>query len=206
MKLILRDIRKEYNGACILHGLSYTFESGKVYGISGGSGSGKTTLLRCIAREYDYTGTDTVIEAGKSFFNTDVFEYALLDKEIVMPRMITPRQYIKQCIKEHKGSIFGCSLEEYAELFGLPADKLDVVMKRFTGEELQIIQMIAVSIIKPAVVLMDEIIGYFVIPQLFFEALNESIVIIAEDDAEKMETYCDEILYLENGSFSSGVK
>ena len=66
--------------------------------------------------------------------------------------------------------------------------------------------MIAVSIIKPAVVLMDEIIGYFVIPQLFFEALSESIVIIAEDDAEKMETYCDEILYLENGSFSSGVK
>ena len=144
LKLILRDIRKEYNGVCILNGISYSFETGKIYGVIGRPGSGKTTLLRCIAREYDFTGTDTLIDAGKRIFGTDSYDYMLLDKDIVMPKMLTGRQYIEQCLNIHEGRLLTETIDEYVEMFGFGAENLDMYMKEYTGEELQIIQLVAV--------------------------------------------------------------
>ena len=41
MRLIIRDIRKKYNDLDIIDDVSYTFEAGRVYGITGGEGAGK---------------------------------------------------------------------------------------------------------------------------------------------------------------------
>ena len=48
--LSLQNIGFSYNkGEPILHELSYTFEKGKVYAITGRSGAGKTTLLSLLS-------------------------------------------------------------------------------------------------------------------------------------------------------------
>ena len=49
MNLYLKSISKSIKGEKVLDDISYTFESGKIYGIYGKNGSGKTMLLRAIA-------------------------------------------------------------------------------------------------------------------------------------------------------------
>ena len=51
MLLKLDNIYYKYfkNAPYVLNGISYEFDSGKLYAIMGGSGSGKTTLISVIA-------------------------------------------------------------------------------------------------------------------------------------------------------------
>ena len=49
MNLYVKSISKSIKGEKVLDDISYTFESGKIYGIYGKNGSGKTMLLRAIA-------------------------------------------------------------------------------------------------------------------------------------------------------------
>ena len=45
----LKNISKKIGSKLVLDNVSYTFETGKIYGLSGINGSGKTMLLRAIA-------------------------------------------------------------------------------------------------------------------------------------------------------------
>ena len=47
-KLEIKNLKKSFGGAEILHAVSFTVESGQVAAVIGSSGSGKTTLLRCM--------------------------------------------------------------------------------------------------------------------------------------------------------------
>lgn len=49
MKLIVKDISKKIDGAVILEHISFTAESGKIYGVLGRNGSGKTMLFRLLS-------------------------------------------------------------------------------------------------------------------------------------------------------------
>ena len=48
MNLYVKSISKSIKGEKVLDDISYTFESGKIYGIYGKNGSGKTMLMKCI--------------------------------------------------------------------------------------------------------------------------------------------------------------
>ena len=48
MILSVNDVRKSFDGAQILRGISLSVNKGDVVAILGPSGSGKTTFLRCL--------------------------------------------------------------------------------------------------------------------------------------------------------------
>lgn len=56
--LVLQDVGFSYGGAPVLKNVTWTFEKGKKYLLTGGSGSGKSTLLGLLCRLYGgYTGS-----------------------------------------------------------------------------------------------------------------------------------------------------
>ncbi|MCR4682469.1 MAG: ATP-binding cassette domain-containing protein [Clostridiales bacterium] len=62
----IEGLTKSFGGKKIIDGLSYSFEDGRVYILSGASGSGKTTLLSILAGiDRDYEGS--VITGSTSF-------------------------------------------------------------------------------------------------------------------------------------------
>ena len=48
MKLVLNDIKKSFEKKEVLRGATFTFETGRIYGLLGRNGAGKTTLFNCI--------------------------------------------------------------------------------------------------------------------------------------------------------------
>ena len=48
MRVEVKDYVKTIGKATVLNHVSYTFESGKIYGLRGKNGSGKTMLMRAI--------------------------------------------------------------------------------------------------------------------------------------------------------------
>ena len=48
MKLEVKNLRKSFSGNEVLHGISFSVESGKALGLLGRNGAGKTTLIRLI--------------------------------------------------------------------------------------------------------------------------------------------------------------
>ena len=47
--MVLRNIRKSYNGRCVLELDELSLEKGKIYAVIGANGSGKSTLAKLAA-------------------------------------------------------------------------------------------------------------------------------------------------------------
>ena len=62
MKLILRNIKKEFNLIDVLKGCDFEFESGKIYGLLGRNGAGKTTLFNIIYSELEKDSGEILLE------------------------------------------------------------------------------------------------------------------------------------------------
>lgn len=56
MKLVLQEVKKSFNQKEVLRGASFTFETGKIYGLLGRNGAGKTTLFNCINEDIKTDG------------------------------------------------------------------------------------------------------------------------------------------------------
>lgn len=50
MKLVLKNVSKNFGDKAILNEVNYTFQKGRIYGLLGKNGAGKTTLFNCISQ------------------------------------------------------------------------------------------------------------------------------------------------------------
>ena len=66
MMLEIRDVRKQFGGLTVLHGIDLDVEKGDVTAILGPSGSGKTTFLRCL-NFLERADSGTLVFDGESF-------------------------------------------------------------------------------------------------------------------------------------------
>ena len=48
MKLIVKNVTKNFEKKEVLKGINFEFEKGKIYGLLGRNGAGKTTFFNCI--------------------------------------------------------------------------------------------------------------------------------------------------------------
>jgi ABC-2 type transport system ATP-binding protein len=90
----LQNINKLYKGVSVLNNLSYTFNKGKIYQITGSNGSGKSTLLKIILGLCD-------VNAGSIYINNKmirIFEDRpiaigfFLDSDQLI-EFLTPKEY-----------------------------------------------------------------------------------------------------------------
>ena len=56
MKLEVKDLRKSFGETEVLHGVSFSVESGRALGLLGRNGAGKTTLMKSILGFHPYQG------------------------------------------------------------------------------------------------------------------------------------------------------
>ena len=81
--IVLKNIEKSFSGVQILHGIDFTFETGKVNLIIGQSGSGKSVLTKCIVGLHK-PDTGQVLYDGRDFTAMRRNQKKLLRQEIGM--------------------------------------------------------------------------------------------------------------------------
>ena len=62
MKLEVKDLYKSFGGTEVLHGISFSVESGRALGLLGRNGAGKTTLLSIMSAQNPPSGGRVVLE------------------------------------------------------------------------------------------------------------------------------------------------
>lgn len=199
--LKFRNVSKSFGKKNVLHAINCSFEKGKTYGIVGANGAGKTTLFRCIAGMEVYEG---LIESEKISLKDSL---GFLQTNPLFISRITGWEYLKLlCVARNietedfeAHNFFDLPLNEYAENYSTGMKKKLALM----GILLQ----------QNEYFILDEpyngvdINSNFIITEIIqkLKAAGKTIL-IASHIFSTLESICDEIWVLQDGSFSKRVE
>ncbi len=190
----VRGLKKSYDSHMVLKGLDFQIEKGEIFALLGVNGAGKTTALECIEglRKYD-SGTITV--DGKTGIQL---------QSSSLPAHIKPMEAVRLFAKWNKTKI------DYAMLNGLGIKEIEKkqYVQLSTGQKRRLHLTLAL-IGNPDIIFLDEpTAGLDVEGRL---SLHEQIrklkssgktVVLASHDMAEVETLCDRIAILNNGSIA----
>ncbi len=87
MKIEVKNVSKEFKKVFVLEKLNMTFESGKIYGLTGRNGSGKSVLLKLLCAFYEPTEGEILFD-GENIIKQKKFPpntRALIEKPSFLP-------------------------------------------------------------------------------------------------------------------------
>ncbi|RDY27853.1 ATP-binding cassette domain-containing protein [Romboutsia weinsteinii] len=205
MKLEVKNIRKSFSGNEVLHGISFSVESGKALGLLGRNGAGKTTTIRILM----------------DIFKADSGEILINDKKF------NPRNYPIGYLPEERGLYPKKKVSEQiiylAELRGMPSKKAKESTKiwlerlgigEYANRNLdslskgnqQKVQLAQTLVCNPEIVILDEPFSGLdpVNAQILKDTVRDLIsqnklVIFSSHQMGYVEEFCEEIAIINKG-------
>ena len=210
MKIQIEQLKKTIKGVTVLDDINYTFNGGRIYGLSGKNGCGKTMLMRLIAGLIYPTGgtiriNDRVLGKDMSFPDS----IGILIENPVFLNDYTGYENLKM-LADLQRNVSEQEIRDTLEQVGLNwEDK-----RRFYKYSLGMRQRLGIAAAimgGPDIILLDEPInaidadGVEVIGQAIRNLADENrIIIIACHDKEEMDYLADEKIYMSEGKIVEG--
>ena len=209
MKLVIKNLKKNFGSKEVLKDIDFEFTSGKIYGLLGRNGAGKTTLFNCL-------NEDLAVDAGE-FYIMDGEKRKIESKDIgyvlstpVVPEFLTGREFLKFFIDINKDNITDLkTIDEYFDLVKIEPEDRDKLMKDYSHGMKNKVQMLVHIIASPSILLLDEPLTSFdvVVAEEMKELLKKlkkgHILIFSTHIMELALDLCDEIVVLNNGTLES---
>jgi ABC-2 type transport system ATP-binding protein len=153
-KVIVRDLKKRYDGVGAARGVSFEIMDGEIFGLIGPNGAGKTTTLECVIglREPDAGSIEICgIDARRHPREVKQKIGAALQTTALQDQ-ITPREALTLF-----GSFYAQRLtaSELLDRFGL-ADKADAHFATLSGGQRQRLALALAFVNRPELVFLDE--------------------------------------------------
>ena len=205
MKLEVKDLRKSFGDKEVLHGISFSIESGRALGLLGRNGAGKTTTIR-ILMDVFRANSGTITVDGKPFHPRD-FRIGYLPEE----RGLYPKKGVQEqliYLAQLRGSsrsdakrqserwLKRLGVEEYAQW------KLETLSK---GNQ-QKVQLAQTLVCDPDLVILDEPFSGLdpVNSQILKDVIREQIeagklVIFSSHQMSYVEEFCEDIVLIKHG-------
>ena len=206
MKLILQNIKKNFDKEEVLKDVSFQFEKGKIYGLLGRNGAGKTTLFNCINGDVEMDeGKIRIEECGRTReMTSDDIGYVLSTP--VVPEFLTGREFIKFFIDINEKKIQNRkTIDEYFDFMKIDREDRDKLIKDYSHGMKNKMQMLISIIGNPFILLLDEPLTSFDVVvademKKMLRAIKEDhILIFSTHIMELALDLCDEIVILNNG-------
>ncbi|WP_195987490.1 ATP-binding cassette domain-containing protein [Clostridium sp. D53t1_180928_C8] len=208
MKLEIKNLRKSFSGNEVLHGISFSVESGKALGLLGRNGAGKTTTIRILMDVFKGDSGEILID-GKPFKPTN-YQIGYLPEE----RGLYPKKKVTDQIV-YLASLRGISKKEAKEntlkwLKRLGIEeyenrKLDTLSK---GNQ-QKVQLAQTLVCNPEIVILDEPFSGLdpVNAQILKDVVNDlitdnKIVIFSSHQMSYVEEFCEDIAIINKGNIA----
>ena len=159
--IVVKDLKKNYNGLDVLKGIDLTSNKGDVVCLVGPSGCGKSTFLRCLTRLEEPDG-GTVMLDGKEITERDIDATRAQMGMVFQHFNLFPHLTVKKNITlapVRLGRMSQAAADKQAmellERIGL-ADKADVYPNMLSGGQKQRIAIVRALAMNPEVLLFDE--------------------------------------------------
>ncbi len=205
MKLEVKDLRKSFGDKEVLHGISFSIESGKALGLLGRNGAGKTTTIR-ILMDVFHANSGTITVDGRPF-HPKQFRIGYLPEE----RGLYPKKGVEEqlmYLAQLRGSsradakqqtmrwLKRLGVEEYAQ------SRLETLSK---GNQ-QKVQLAQTLVCDPDLVILDEPFSGLdpVNSQILKDVIQEQIeagklVIFSSHQMSYVEEFCEDIVLINRG-------
>lgn len=206
MKLVIKNLVKNYDQKEVLKGINFEFESGKIYGLLGRNGAGKTTLFNCLNEDIEIDSGEFYLidkENNKKIESDDI-GYVLSTP--IVPEFLTGREFLKFFIDINKNKIDKLkSIDEYFDLVRIAKDDRDKLLREYSHGMKNKMQMLVNIIYNPKILLLDEPLTSFDVitseemKKLLKNIKKDRILIFSTHIMELALDLCDEIVILNNG-------
>ena len=203
MRLIIEDLTKKYGDNLVLNDISFSFESGKIYGLLGRNGSGKTTFFNCLDDLISF-------EKGNFYIETDDGKKESLEGNIglvltnpMLPEFLTGYEFIKTYMEINKIDELD-AIEDYFKKVSLTKEEQDKLIVEYSMGMKNKLQILMCIISKPKIILLDEpltsidVIVAKEIKDIFKSLKKEHIIIFSTHILELATSICNEIVILNN--------
>ena len=205
MKLELRDIKKSFEDKEILHGISFSVESGKALGLLGRNGAGKTTTIRIIMDVFHANAGEILLDGTK--FVLDGSQVGYLPEE----RGLYPKKIVKEQMI-YLAMLRGMNKKQAAESTMKWLEKLEVLeyadrkLETLSKGNQQKVQLAATLVGEPSIVILDEPfsgldpVNSQILKNVIRELISEGrIVIFSSHQMSYVEEFCEDIVIINHG-------
>lgn len=205
MKLVIKDLYKNFEKNEVLKGIDFEFETGKIYGLLGRNGAGKTTLFNCINEDIEYDKGECYLEETKKHpIGPEDIGYVLSTPNV--PEFLTGREFLKffleindKKIKDKK------TIDEYFDMVKIKEQDRDKLLKDYSHGMKNKMQMLVNIMSETKILLLDEPLTSFDVvvaeemKQLLKNIKTNRILIFSTHIMELALDLCDEIVILNKG-------
>lgn len=205
MKLILKDIKKNFEEKEVLKGVDFTFEKGKIYGLLGRNGAGKTTLFNCINEDLSIDDGDFFIE-DETIRKIESSDIGYVLSTPVVPEFLTAREFLKFFLEINPAAQNRkMSIDDYFEFMKIDRKDRDKLLKDYSHGMKNKMQMLVQIIASPSILLLDEpltsldVVVAEEMKEMLKEIKKDHIIIFSTHIMELALDLCDEIVILNDG-------
>ncbi|MFA7229095.1 MAG: ABC transporter ATP-binding protein [Melioribacteraceae bacterium] len=199
----LENLIKYFGRRLIFNGISYSFSSKHVYGVSGPNGSGKSTLVKIIADLISPTRGKVIHKcAGKIIEPEELHNYL----GFVSPYLFLYDEFTAGENLIHSSNIRGNRFNKERSDFLLNElnlfDRRNDLVRGYSSGMKQRLKFIFALLHEPPLVILDEPTsnldntGKEIVYRLIKEELNNSLVVIASNEDSDLHL-CNEVIELE---------
>ena len=157
MRFVIRHLSKSFEKKHVLRDVSFTFESGRIYGLLGRNGAGKTTLFNCLNRDVRADGGDFWLEEGTERREVGAEDMGYVLSTPTVPEFLTGREFLKFFLDINGDRVPDPqSIGRYFDRVSINPEDRDKLMKDYSHGMKNKMQMLVNLIAQPRVLLLDE--------------------------------------------------
>ena len=205
MKLEVKGLKKSFSGNEVLHGISFSVESGKALGLLGRNGAGKTTTIRILMDVFKADCGEILIDGKK--FEPRNYQIGYLPEE----RGLYPKKKVTEQIV-YLAQLRGVSAKDAKESTKIWLKKLGIeeyanrTLDSLSKVNQQKVQLAQTLVCNPEIVILDEPFSGLdpVNAQILKDTVRELIsqnklVIFSSHQMSYVEEFCEEIAIVNKG-------
>ena len=206
MKLVVKNLKKNFEKKEVLKDINFKFEKGKIYGLLGRNGAGKTTFFNCLNEDLDIDAGEFYIEDDGKQRKMEAEDVGYVLSTPNVPEFLTAREFLKFFIDINKKRIKNeKTIDEYFDFMKIEKEDRDRLLKDYSHGMKNKMQMLVNIIASPNVLLLDEPLTSFDVvvaeemKQMLREIKKDHIIIFSTHIMELALDLCDEIVILNKG-------
>ena len=206
MKLVVKNLKKNFGKKEVLKDIHFEFEKGKIYGLLGRNGAGKTTFFNCLNEDIEVDAGEFYIEDSDQKRKMEAEDIGYVLSAPNVPEFLTAREFLKFFIDINKNRIKNeKTIDEYFDFMKIEKEDRDKLLKDYSHGMKNKMQMLVNIIANPSVLLLDEPLTSFDVvvaeemKQMLKEIKKDHIIIFSTHIMELALDLCDEIVILNKG-------